>query len=100
MDGSHHVNVDSIIYRKRAIHRTALERPFLHAKGFNTNLVQFLMQYHVITSKVHVYSSTCIIFHVHGSAHKTVLCVRKILIYEGLNLIFLLSPLKVTFSDS
>ena len=27
---------------------TKIERPFLAAKGFNTNLVQYLLAYHVI----------------------------------------------------
>ena len=30
-----------------------LDRPFLAAKGFNPNLVHFLMLYHAIISKVH-----------------------------------------------
>ena len=51
MDGNHNVNWNSIIYRKRAIQRTEIERLFLAAKGFNTNLVQFLLLYHVIISK-------------------------------------------------
>ena len=36
MEGSH---VNSIINSKVAIHRTETERPFLAAKGFNTNHV-------------------------------------------------------------
>ena len=35
----------SIMYRKKAIHRTEIERSLLAAKGFNTNLVQFLNFY-------------------------------------------------------
>ena len=51
MEGSHHVNWNSIIYRKGAIHKTEIERPFLATKGFNTNLVQFVSPYHIIISK-------------------------------------------------
>ena len=36
MEGSH---VNSVINSKVAIHRTETERPFLAAKGFNTNHV-------------------------------------------------------------
>ena len=36
MEGSRHVNCNSIIYRKRTVHRTEIERLFLAAKGFNT----------------------------------------------------------------
>ena len=35
-----------------------MERLFLTAKSFNINLVQFLMLYHVIISKLHVGSFT------------------------------------------
>ena len=69
MEGSHHVNSNSIIYRKRAIHKTEIEMPFLAVKGFNTNLVQFLPLYHVIISNVHVYSFSC---------------TKNYIIYEGL----------------
>ena len=51
---------------------------------FYTNLVQFLPQYHVIISKVHVYSFACTISHVHRRAPKTALRAIKIIIYEGL----------------
>ena len=53
MECSQHVNWNSIIYGKISIHRTEIERPFLVPKTFNTNLVQFLLLYHVITSNVH-----------------------------------------------
>ena len=72
MEGSHHVNWNSIIYRKGTIHRTEIERPLLAGKSFNTNLVQFLLPFHVIISNVHVYSFTHTISHVHGRARKTV----------------------------
>ena len=42
MDGSHHVNLNSIIYKKGSIQRTKIESPFLAVKDFNTNFVQFL----------------------------------------------------------
>ena len=58
MEISHYVNWNSIIYRKIEIHRTEIERLFLTAKSFNINLVQFLMLYHVIISKLHVCSFT------------------------------------------
>ena len=58
MEISHYVNWNSIIYRKIEIHRTEIERLFLTAKSFNINLVQFLMLYHDIISKLHVCSFT------------------------------------------
>ena len=39
MEGSHHVNGNSIIYMKEVVHRTEIDRPFLAAKSFNINLV-------------------------------------------------------------
>ena len=68
---------------KGAIYRTKIERPFLAAKGFNTNLVQFLPPYHVIISKTHVCSFTCTISNVHARAPKTVLHARN-LVYQKL----------------
>ena len=47
---------------------TEIERPFLAAKGFNTNSVQCLPLYYVIISKVHVFFFTCTISHVHRLA--------------------------------
>ena len=67
------MNWKSIIYRKRAIHRTEIERPLLAVKGFNTNLLHVLLMCHVIISNVHVCSFTGTISHVHGCEHKTVL---------------------------
>ena len=52
---------------------TEIERSFLAAKGFNTNLVQCLPLYYVIISKVHVCSFMCTISHVHKHAPKMVL---------------------------
>ena len=67
-----------------------MERPFLVAKSFNTNLVQFLPPYHVIIDNAHVCYFTCTISHVHGRAPKTILSTKsraqKIIIYEGLTL--------------
>ena len=68
---------------------TKIERPFLAAKGFNTNLVQCLPPYYVIISTVHIYPFTCMISHVHRHAPKTVLHAQnlvyeKIIIHEGL----------------
>ena len=68
---------------------TEIERPFLAAKGFNTNLVQCLPPYFVIISNMHVCSLTYTISHLHRCAPKTILRARKlvyeiIIIYEGL----------------
>ena len=83
MEGSHHVNWNSITYRKEAIHRTKKERPLLAAKRFNTNLVRFLPPYYAIISNNHVYSFTGTISNVHGRAPKTALRARN-LVYEKL----------------
>ena len=83
MEGSHHVNWNSIICRKGVVHRTEIEKPFLAAKGFKTNLVQFQSLYHVIISNVHVCSFASTISHVHGRVPKTVLRVQNLL-YEKL----------------
>ena len=67
-----------------AIPRTEIERLFSAAKGLNTNLAQFLPQYHVIISNMDVCSFTfCMISHVHVHAHKTILCAPN-LVYEKL----------------
>ena len=58
---------------------TEIERPFLAAKGVNTNLVQCLPPYYVIISNVHVFSFTCMISHVNRPAPKTVLHARNLL---------------------
>ena len=50
-----------------------MERWLLAAKGFNTNLVQFLPTYHVIISNLHVCSFMCMISRQHGCAPKMVL---------------------------
>ena len=63
---------------------TEIEKPFLVAKGFNTNLVQFLLTYHVIISNVHMCYFMYMISHVHGHAPKTVLWAQKIVTYDGL----------------
>ena len=47
------------------MHRTEIERPFLAAKGCNTNSVQFLPPYYVIISQVQVCSFSLTIPHVH-----------------------------------
>ena len=74
-----------------------IERLFLAAKGFNTNLVQCLPPFFVIISNVHVCSFTCTISHVHRRAPKTVLgaqnlVYKKIIIYEGLLRFLFLRP--------
>ena len=63
---------------KGATHRTEIERSFLAAKGFNTNLVQFLPLYHVIISIVLVFSFTCTISHMRGHAPKTILHAQSV----------------------
>ena len=45
---------------------TEIERSFLAAKGFNTNLVQYLPLYYVISN-------------VHRHAPKTVLCAQNLM---------------------
>ena len=77
--GSHHVNWNSIIYKKEAVHRTKIGRPFFAAKGFNNNLVRFLPPYHVINSNVHVCCLTGTISYVQERAPQMVLHVRNIL---------------------
>ena len=82
MEGNHHVNWNTIIYRKGAIYRTEEEKPFLAAKGFSTNLVQFLTS-HVIIGSMHVCSFTWTMTHVHGPAPETALHARN-LVHEKL----------------
>ena len=55
---------------------------FLGAKSLNTNLVQFLPQYHVIISNVHFCSFMGSISNVHGRLPKMVLYAN--LVYEKL----------------
>ena len=68
---------------KGVVHRTEIERLFLAAKGFNTNLVYFLSLYHVIISNVHVCFFMGTTSHVHGRAPKTVWHARS-LVYQKL----------------
>ena len=68
---------------------TEIERPFLAAKGFNTNLVQWLSPYCFIFSNKHVCSFTCTISHGHRRAPRIVLRARNlvceiIITYEDL----------------
>ena len=56
---------------------------FLAVKGFNTNLVQYQLPYHVIIINVHVCSFMGTISHVYGCAPKTVLHVQNI-VYKKL----------------
>ena len=79
------------------MHMSEIERPFLVAKGFNTNSVQCLPLYYVIISKVHICSFTCTISHMHRCAPKMVLhaqnlVYKKIIIYEGLLCFLFLGP--------
>ena len=52
------------------MHRTEIEREFLAAKGFNTNLVQFLQLHRVDISDVHVCTFTCVILCARNLVHK------------------------------
>ena len=67
MGGSHHVNWNSIIYRKGAIHRTEIERLVLAAQDFSTN-IQFLPPHNVVISNVHICPFACLISHIHKHA--------------------------------
>ena len=75
-EDGHHANLNNIIYRKEAVHRTEIEKLFLPTKGFNTNLVQFHLLYHII-SNMHI-SFTCLISHVHRRAPKAVLHAQNL----------------------
>ena len=86
MEGSHHVNQNSITYRKGAVQRTEIERPFLAATGFNSNLVHFLLLYHAIISNVEVCFLTGTISHVHGCAPKKWLCIHENLLTKSYDL--------------
>ena len=68
---------------KGAIHWSEIERPFLVAKGLNTNLVHFLLWFHVIISNVQVCFFTCTILHMHGRGAIMVLRAQN-LVYEKL----------------
>ena len=57
-----------------------MERPFLAAKNFNADLVQFLPPFYGIISNVHVSCFTC------KEVHLNRFCVHKKLIHEGLTL--------------
>ena len=85
MEDSHHINRNSIIYRKRAIHRTEIERPFLAAEGFDTNLIQFLLPYHVIISDVYVCSFMAR-FTMWMDMHRKWFCMHKISCMKNYNL--------------
>ena len=55
-----------------------MERSFLTAKGFNTNLVYFILPYHVVVSNVPVCSFMGMISHVHEHVPKMVLHARNL----------------------
>ena len=83
MEGSHHVNGNSIIFKKGGIYRTKIERSSLTAKGFNTSLVQLLLLYNISINNFHASSITCTISHLERHAPKTVLHARNLL-YKNL----------------
>ena len=60
---------------------TEIERLLLATKSFNTNLVHFLLLYHVIISNVRVCYFTGMISYMHRVAPKIVLHVRN-LVYK------------------
>ena len=76
------MNWKSIIYRKRAIQKSGIEKMFLAAKGFNTNLVQFLNVYDRIilllvrctSALLHAWFPSCMdaktILHARNLAHE------------------------------
>ena len=86
-NGSATMSIDCVLYKLQkwmvAIHNTEIERLFLAAKGFNTNLVQFLLPYHFIISNVDICSFMCAIFHMHGRVPEMVLHAQN-LVHESL----------------
>ena len=56
------------------MYMTEIGRLFLAAKGFNINLVHFLLLCYVIISNLYICFFTGTISHVYGRALKTVLC--------------------------
>ena len=48
-----------MVQERNNVQGTKRERPFLAARGFNINLVQFLLLYHVIISNVQFCSFMC-----------------------------------------
>ena len=65
------------MYRKGPVSRTEIGRLFLADKGFNTNLVQFLLAY-VVISNVHVSSFMYTISQMHRCAPKMVLHAQNL----------------------
>ena len=53
------------------------QRLLLAVKGFNTNLVHFLLSCHIIISNMHVCCFTGTTYHMHGRATKTILCAQN-----------------------
>ena len=72
MKSNPQVNWNNIIYRNGATHRTEIKRPLSAAKGFDTNLVQFLPLYHVIIRNINICFVISTIFYVHRHGTKMV----------------------------
>ena len=60
MEGNHHVNWNSIIYRKGAIYRTEIERLFLAAKGFNTKVATEFLWMTSLTFTLNIVFFSCL----------------------------------------
>ena len=93
MESSHHVNWNSIIYRKGALHRTEIDKPFLNAKGFDINLAQyqFLLSNHFIIYYVRVIllyimcAVSCAQFPISTGMHLKQFCLHRILCTKNYN---------------
>ena len=72
--------IDCVVYKEQ--YTTEIERLFLAANSFNTNLVKCLPPHYVIISNVHICSFMCMISHVHRCVQNLV--YEKILINEGM----------------
>ena len=55
-----------------------MERPFSAAKGFNTNLVQYVLLHHIVISNVLVCFFMSTISHVHGRTPTSVLYAQNL----------------------
>ena len=93
IDSTCHVNWNSIIYRKGAVHATKIDLSILAAKRFNPNLVHFLLLNHYyymslllvtcMLSTLQAWFPMCMdVQQKRFCVHE--ICVQKIIIYEGL----------------
>ena len=63
---------------KGALHRAEIEKQVLATKGFDTNIANFLLLYHVIISNMHVCFFTGMLSRVCGRAPQTVLSAQNL----------------------